>query len=98
MLGARLSLGGLPSQECRDVEIVARDFACDITDVLLHLLNNVLPGFTIRGGAGSACDGGHRSRRLFRTACFPCLRHELRTLYGVFLVGFLEAGGDYGNL
>src|SRR5882724_4644720 len=95
-----LSFGSLATQEGRNVEVVAGNIAGDVSYVLLDLLNNVLSRcVAMEGGSGSGCRS-RRCRCFFRlvAARFPGARHELRALCGVLLVGFLEAGGDDGDL
>src|SRR5882724_9772226 len=88
-----LRLGRLAAQESRHVEVVAGNFARDFAHVLLNLLHDV----AMEGGAATGC-GGHSCGRLLFASGFPGARHKLRALRGIFLVGFLEAGGDDGDL
>src|SRR5207302_2234690 len=89
-----LSLGGLAAQKRRNVQIVAGHFPRDFADVFLDLLNDV----AMEGRFGARCRSHSCGSSLpFFTARFPGTRHELRTLRGIFLVGFLEARGDNGN-
>jgi hypothetical protein len=74
---------GLAAEECRDVEVVRGDFVGCFADVLLNLVDYV--GQRLLLG----------TRLLDFAAGFPCLGQERRLLWDVFLVGFLEASGDY---
>ena len=76
---------GLAAEEGWNVEIVGGNVVADFADVLLDLVDDVGQGLLDRCVHGFA-------------AGLPGLGEEGRLLVHVFLVGVLEAGGDYGDL
>src|SRR5580658_1943547 len=81
----QISLGFLclAAEEGGDVEVVRGDFAVDVADVLLNLMDNVGQRLLLRDGF------------LHFAAGFPRFGEELWLLDDVLFVGFLEACGDY---
>lgn len=73
---------GLAAEESGDVQIVRGDFAVDVADVLLDLMDYVGQRLLLEHGFFDLAAG------------FPRLGEELRLLLDGFFVGFLEACGD----